>query len=94
MGRQPLCSVDEPGASADECPEPVAVERSRAGLGGLEKLVAHRHAARKPEAARPLGRALAQRDCCINGEGAIKGWQSGAAGTSSVAENRYKTLMP
>ena len=30
---------------------------------------------------------------CINGDGALKGRQSGAAGTSGVVEDRYKTVI-
>lgn len=61
---------DEVGASADERDEPVAVEPSPGGSDGVEQLVEHRHAGRP--AARPLGRALVRRDCCINGNNALE----------------------
>jgi hypothetical protein len=81
-------SVDELGASADERAEPVAVEPSPAGLDSVEQLVGHRHAGRPP--ARPLGRALGQRDCCINGDGALEGSRSRATRTSGVGDDRQK----
>ncbi len=83
--------VDELDASAVERDEPVAVEPSPAGLDSVEQLVGHRQAGRPP--ARPLGRALGPRDCCINGDGAHEGWQSRWAGTSGVGDNPRKTAI-
>jgi hypothetical protein len=56
------------------------------GLADVKQLVEHR------PAARPLGRALTRRDCCINGNSPSRG-QSGTAGTSGIDEDRYKTVI-
>jgi hypothetical protein len=55
--------VDEVSARTGEHDEPLTDEPLPVGLADVE----HR------PAARPLGRALTRRDCCINGDSALKG---------------------
>lgn len=87
--------VGEVGASAEERDEPVAVEPSPAGLDGVvDQLVDHRHAGRQlgPLVVRWSSGSVVLTEC-INGDGALEGRQSGAAGTSGVVEDRYKTVI-